>query len=58
MERLTYKSFVGDYGSEKVYDSEWEEIQALRNALGKYEDIGLTPDEIREKLGNVKGGKT
>lgn len=58
MERLTYKSFMGDYGSEKVYDSEWEEIQALRNALGEYEDTGLTPDEIRMMLGSIKGGKS
>lgn len=47
MERLTYKSAFGDYGTEKKFDDEWEELCAMRNALGKYEDLGLTPDEIR-----------
>jgi hypothetical protein len=56
MERLTYKSSMGDYGSNIVYDNEdyterlWQEIQTLRNALGKYEDLDLTPDEIKRLL--------
>ena len=50
MDRLTYKSCMGDYGSEKIYKDVWEEVQTLRNALGKYEDLDLTPDEIREIL--------
>lgn len=50
MERLTYKSFCGDYGGAKEYDSTWDELQALRNALGKYEDLGFTADEIKAKL--------
>lgn len=50
MKRLTYKSLCGDYGSAKDYESQFEEIWALRNALGKYEDLGLTPEEIKEKL--------
>ena len=50
MERLTYKSFCGDYGSARDYDSTWDELQALRNALGKYEDLDFTADEIKAKL--------
>ena len=47
---------MGDYGSNIVYDNEdyterlWQEIQTLRNALGKYEDLDLTPDEIKKLL--------
>lgn len=48
MERLTYKSQYGDYGSEKEYSSTSEEICALRNSLGKYEDTGMTPEEIEK----------
>lgn len=40
----------GDYGAVKEYESQFEEICELRNALGKYEDLGLTPEEIKEKL--------
>ena len=43
MDRLTYKALSGGYGANKSYDSNMEEIYTLRNALGKYEDIGLTP---------------
>ena len=50
MERLTYKSMCGDYGSTKEYDTEWGEIQTLRNALGKYEDLGYTAEELAEKI--------
>ena len=50
MERLTYKSLSGGYGANKSYDSNMEEIYTLRNALGKYEDIGLTPEEIKKVL--------
>ena len=47
MERLTYKSMFGDYGSERTYPDAWDEIEALRNALGKYEDLGYTPEELK-----------
>lgn len=53
MERLTYKSRYGDYGCEinfrGVFD--WGVFYKLLNALGPYEDLGLTPEEIRERLG-------
>ena len=39
MTRLTYKSAMGDYGSVFEYQSKNDEIQALRNQLGKYEDL-------------------
>ncbi len=48
MDRLTYKSCMGDFGSAKIFDSEFEEKCALRNALGKYEELGYTADEIQE----------
>ena len=52
MERLTYKSMLcGDYGSNVEYDNPYDEIEALRNALGPYEDLGMTADQIAEKLG-------
>ena len=54
MDRLTYKSGMGDYGSAKTFDDEWSEKCALRNALGKYEDIGYTPDELRRMLNDLK----
>ena len=38
MERLTYKSSFGDYGSAKDFPTEHDEIIALRNKLGAYED--------------------
>jgi hypothetical protein len=38
MERLTYRSSWGDYGSAIDWSDEREEITALRNKLGKYED--------------------
>lgn len=47
MDRLTYKSLMGDYGSAKVFEDEYSERCALRNALGKYEDLGYTPDELK-----------
>lgn len=49
MSRLTYKSMCGDYGSVKEYDSPQTEIQTLRNALGKYEDLG-TVDELQSRI--------
>ena len=52
MDRLTYKSSLGDYGSAKDFEDEWSEKCALRNALGKYEDLGYTPDELEEILKN------
>ena len=50
MIRLTYKSNWGDYGSSVVFDSEWDEKCALRNALGKYEDLGYSPEELKDLL--------
>lgn len=38
MERLTYRSSWGDYGSAVNWADEREEIMALRNKFGKYED--------------------
>lgn len=57
MERLTYKSDWGDYGSEKDFENEWKEKCALRNALGKYEDLGYSPEELREIIKETKGGE-
>lgn len=57
MDRLTYKALSGGYGANKSYDSDMEEIYALRNALGKYEDIGLTPEEIKQALLNKERGE-
>jgi len=50
MERLTYRSSMGDYGNDKEFESELQEQCAYRNALGKYEDLGYTADELREIL--------
>lgn len=47
MNRLTYKSSMGDYGSSKTFEDDFTEKCALRNALGKYEDLGYTPDELK-----------
>jgi len=49
MSRLTYKSMCGDYGSVKEYDSPYAEIQTLRNALGRYEDLG-TVEELQSLI--------
>lgn len=48
MNRLTYKSLMSDYGIAKTFESEFAEKCALRNALGKYEDLGCSPDELRK----------
>lgn len=48
MDRLTYKSSMGDYGCARDFEDDRSEICALRNALGKYEDTGLNPREIEE----------
>lgn len=50
MTRLTYKSSWGDYGSAVEFDDSWDEKCALRNMLGKYEDLGYTPNELKEIL--------
>ena len=54
MDRLTYRSSMGDYGSEVTFDDPWEEKCALRNALGKYEDLGYTPEELEVIIKYVK----
>ena len=56
MSRLTYKSMCGDYGSVKEYDNPQAEIQTLRNALGRYEDLGAV-EELIPKLQITKGGE-
>lgn len=54
MERLTYKSSMGDYGSTKDY-KDWEKEKCvLRNALGAYEDLGYSPEELKEIIREVK----
>ena len=50
MKRLTYKSMFGDYGSKVAYPSTRDEIENLRNALGKYEDLGYTPEELKSLI--------
>lgn len=50
MDRLTYKSFMGDYGSNKTYEDDFAEKCALRNALGKYEDLGCTPEQLQAAM--------
>lgn len=41
---------MGDYGSEKEFDDWFAEKCALRNRLGGYEDLGYTPEELKELL--------
>lgn len=48
MERLTYKSSMGDYGNDAAFEDEWQEKCAYRNHLGRYEDLGYTPDELQD----------
>lgn len=54
IDRLTYKSSMDDYGSAKDFKDKYAEICALRNALGKYEDLELSPDEIKAIIENQK----
>lgn len=58
MDRLTYKSDMGDYGSAKTYDDEFSEKCALRNALGRYEDLGYSADELKEMLQKEDKGES
>lgn len=53
MDRLTYKSCMGDYGLAKTFEDEYSEKCALRNALGKYEDLGYTPDELKNIINSI-----
>ena len=46
MERLTYKSRLGDYGINRNFENITVEICELRNALGKYEDLGYSPEDL------------
>lgn len=57
MDRLTYKSSWGDYGSTKDFEDPFSEKCALRNALGRYEDLGYSPEELREIIKENKGGE-
>ena len=36
--RLTYRSAFGDYGCAQTFKDEWDERNAFRNKLGKFED--------------------
>lgn len=36
--RLTYRSAWGDYGCAVEFENDWEEKNAFRNKLGKFED--------------------
>ena len=55
--RITRETIMGDYGSNEVYADPYEEIQVLRNALGRYEDLGYTPNQLKEILaGDGKHG--
>lgn len=38
MKRYTYRSSMGDYGSAVDWEDDRQEIYALRNKLGKFED--------------------
>ena len=51
MGRLTYKSSMGDYGSAVDWKDQWQEIYALGNKVGKYEDNDW---KVIEKDGNPK----
>lgn len=51
MRRLTYKSSMGDYGSAVDWKDQWQEIYALMNKVGKYEDNDW---KVIEKDGNPK----
>lgn len=44
--RLTYRSFMGDYGLDMVFQEYHEIIHKVTNRLGQYEDIG-TVEELR-----------
>lgn len=46
MDRLTYKSSMGDYGTAKEFENDLAERYAFRNALGRYEDFEMTPEEL------------
>lgn len=50
MNRLTYKTMFGDYGGIEEYENSYTEICALRNTLGKYEDLGYSPEELGQIL--------
>ena len=57
MDRLTYKTDFGDYGCAKDFEDLWAERGAFRNKLGKYEDLGYSPEELREIIKAVEGGE-
>ena len=57
MERITYRSSMGDYGLQKEFHSDLEEKYAVRNALGEYEDLGYTAEELRKML-HLEGVET
>ena len=57
MKRLTYKSMCGDYGSEAAYPDVISELYAMRDALGKYEDLGYTPEELKALLNMESAAK-
>jgi len=57
MERLTYKSMMGDYGCAVEFKDGWEEKCAFRNRLGKFEDLGYEPEELAEMI-KMMGNRT
>lgn len=46
MERLTCKIFSQEYLPNKMFLTEHDEVLALRQKLGKYEDLGYSPEEL------------
>lgn len=42
---------------QKNFEDEWLEKCVLRNALGKYEDLGYSPEELNEIIKETKGGE-
>ncbi len=58
MDRLTYKSSMGDYGNDKEFEDDWAEKCSYRNALGKYEDLGMTAEELAPYVPTFPIGST
>lgn len=46
--RLTYKSRFGGYGLNIKFKKTIDGLFALRDALGKYEDLGYTPEQLKK----------
>lgn len=48
-ERITYRSDFGDYGLSDLYT-----VEEIKYKLGKYEDLGYSPEELKEIIEHVK----